>query len=223
MKKSFSQERDGVRIEAKLVKVGAEIWWEGTVFNGLVVEKFVAPDKDGVPDPRYYSLNAFMRIVNPDAEIWFAMCEMERWEGDAREKMPPEVGRYIARFASLLRDLFESSPDEDDPDYEPAHFARFSEESAFTLGYLIAEYQWKFQHEKDAITGKPVRKGAALGGQMSSKSKKRSALFAELRRRVSTGEKIGIVAADIVVQENLPIDPRSFERAYWRWARSAAR
>ena len=219
MKKFFVRELDGLHIEAERSDIAGMIIWRGTASHGLVVEEFVAPDKDGAPDPAFYQLNAISRVVNSVAEVWFAMCEIERWGGDAREEMPPEIGRYLDQIEALLSDLFETSPDETDPEYEHPHFARLSEEHAFTLGYLIAEYRWKFQHEKDAMTGKPVRKGAALGGQMSSKLEKRTALYSECRRRVSEGEKIGRVAAGIVSREKLPIVPRSFEQSFNRWRR----
>jgi len=220
MKKDFKLEQDGILIEAKFFAAGGVAFWTGTVTDGLITEKFASLDHNGAPHPFSYQLILNSRYVDSDAEIWYATCEIEHWEDAPRDEKPPVVERYLYQIEQLLLVLLDSSPDQNDPDYEHAYFARRSEEDAFTLGYLISEYQWRLLHENHAMTGKPVQKGAALGGQMSSKSKARNAIYSETRRRVSAGEKIGLVAADIVSREKLSIDPRSFERAYRRWEKS---
>jgi len=89
------------------------------------------------------------------------------------------------------------------------------------LGRLIEQYRWKFTHEPSAITGVRVRESAADGGRVRSDAiaASRTPLHIEMGRRVSRGELVSKVAADIVTRDQLEIQPRSLEQSFNRWRR----
>jgi len=221
MAETFKRQVGSFLVEAELKRIFGDPLWFGTIRNGLTVGRFTAKDDGGAPRESAYMAAINLVQIDPTDVIRLVYGEL-----DEAAKEPEDVGarpverdRYRMAFALLVRWLEEGREEKKDLRqhlllYEPR------ESYAFQLGYLAAEYRWKFQHERDALRGKVVAKGAASGGAARSAHAERTALYREIEQRVGAGERLYNVCADIQFRDCLTLGPRSLERSFRRWLRA---